>query len=348
MRSILAALTAVLLIAAAPAPPLARPFDAAERAQILSGISNALHDYIFPEVAQRVRTSLQSDRERLLAIDDPQKFAHSVSEDMHASGNDKHLNLIYSPDGIAPDIDPSAAEVAHNRQATVLHNAGVHDAQWLPGNIGYIRIAGFPENTPAVRHAIDAAMAEVANTDALIIDLRHNGGGDPGSLDYWMGYFFAKPVELTSLRWSTPKPHVDRQFSAAHVAGAHYLKPIYVLTSSRTFSCAEQFTYDLKALHRATIVGETTGGGANPGDFRRLEEHFAVFIPTGQAYNPYTKTNWEHTGIAPDIQSTAPDALISAYTAALKSDTDSFDMLVSERKHILEDPAGILRRIFTP
>jgi retinol-binding protein 3 len=331
-------------------PPVAAdaPFDAAQRSQILEGISRDLNGYIFPDVAVKIRSDLTTNRDRLLAIADPAQFAKAVSDELHAVGNDKHLNLIYSADILAPDADPTPAEIAHEREATNLHNAGVHGVEWLPGNIGYIRIAGFPPDSADVRHAIDAAMATVAHTDALIIDLRHNGGGDPSSLDYWMGYFFEKPTELTSIRWTAPKPHVDRQFSAAKIGGSRYLKPIYVLTSARTFSCAEQFTYDLKALHRATIVGETTGGGANPGDFHRLTDHFAVFIPTAQAYNPYTKTNWEHTGITPDAASSAADALVSGYTLALKNDTNSFDELVIERKNVLEDPGAALKRIFTP
>lgn len=345
MRTLYAALAALLLLGAAPN---AQTFDAAERGRILDGISGALKDYIFPQVADRVRGALERDRTRLIALEDPQDFAHSVSEDMRSSGNDKHLNLIYSPDTLAPDEDASAAQIAHDNQAMVLMNEGVRDAQWLPGNIGYIRISGFPSRAPQTKRAIDAAMATIANTDALIIDLRRNGGGDPDSLDYWMGYFFAKPVELTSIRWTTPKAHVDRQFSAAHVGGAHYLKPLYVLTSSRTFSCAEQFAYDLKALHRAAIVGETTGGGANPGDFRRLSDHFAVFIPTGQAYNPYTKTNWEHTGVAPDTAVSAASALVTAYTAALQQDTNDFDVLRAQRSRILKDPAKTLTQAFTP
>ena len=323
-------------------------FNASVRAQILDGISTQLHEYIYPQVAQSVRASLASDRARFLAIGDPQQFAAAVTRQMRLSGNDVHLALVYSAELLAPDGDPTPAELAHNTASTVLHNAGVRDAQWLPGNIGYIRISGFPSDSPAVRHAIDAAMATVANTDALIIDLRHNGGGDPSSLDYWMGYFFAKPTELTSIHWTTPKPHVDRQFSAAQIGGRGYPNPIYVLTSSRTFSCAEQFTYDLKALHRATIVGETTGGGANPGDFHRLTPHFAVFIPTGRAYNPYTKTNWEHTGIAPDLPASAKDALVQAYTTALKRDTNAFDELVVEREEILKDPSAVIERVFTP
>jgi hypothetical protein len=324
------------------------PFDAAQRGQILDGISRDLNSYIFHAVTVKIRSELRSNRERLLAIADPMQFAKAVSDELHAAGNDKHLNLIYSADVLAPDADPTPAEIAHDKQSTIFHNADLMSAQWLPGNIGYIRIAGFPADSAEARRVIDAAMATIANTDALILDLRRNGGGDPSSLDYWMGYLFEKPTELTSIRWTTPKPHVDRQFSAAKIGGRHYLKPIYVLTSARTFSCAEQFTYDLKALHRATVVGETTGGGANPGDFHRLTDHFAVFIPTGQAYNPYTKTNWEHTGVTPDVSTASGDALVNAYTLALKSDTNTFDELVLERKKILEDPAGMIKRIFSP
>jgi hypothetical protein len=343
MRLFFAALAAIVLLAAAPP---GQHFDGGQRARILAGISQALHDYIFPDVADRVRSGLQNDKARLLAISAPEEFAHAVSDDLRALGNDKHLDLMYSPDTLAPEQNPSAAEVAHDNQAMVLMNEGVRDAQWLPGNIGYIRISAFPPRNAQTDRAIDAAMAVVANTDALIIDLRRNGGGDSSSLDYWMGYLFAKPVQLTAIRWMTPKPHVDRQFSAARVGGARYLKPVYVLTGSQTISCAEQFTYDLKALHRATIVGQTTAGGANPGAFRRLTDHFAVFIPTGEAYNPYTKTNWEHTGITPDALVDEKAALVTAYAAALRNDTNGFDVLAAQRKRLLQDPQTVLNRVF--
>ena len=342
------AIAAIIMMTAVPAYAASDAFDAAQREQILAGVSSALSEYIYPDVAAKVRTALSSDKTRLVAINEPLNFAKAVSADMRATGDDKHLNLIYSPDTLAPDADPTPAEIAHDRMQTVMHNAGVRDAQWLPGNIGYIRIGGFPTDSSEVRRTIDAAMATIANTDALIIDLRRNGGGDPSSLDYWMGYFFAHPTSLTEIHWMTPKPHVDRQWSSAKVGGARYLKPVYVLTNAHTFSCAEQFTYDLKALHRATIVGENTGGGANPGDFHRITDHFAVFIPTGRAYNPYTKTNWEHTGIAPDVATASADALVGAYTLALKNDTNNFDTIAAERKQILADPASVIKDAITP
>jgi hypothetical protein len=341
-----AALTAIL-----PAPALSAGtggFNASQREQILQGIARNLNVYIFPTVAGKVRAALRANEARLVSIDDPQEFAKAVSDQLQASGNDKHLALIYSPEAIAPDTDPTPAEIAHDRDFMRFHNGAVFGVEWLPGNMGYVRIGGFAPDSPDVRRAVDAAMAMVSNTDALIVDLRRNGGGDPSSLEYWMGYFFAKPVELTSIHWTLPAPHVVRQFSVARVNGRRYLKPVYVLTSARTISCGEEFAYDLKALHRATIVGETTAGGANPGGARRLTDHFAVFIPTGRAYNPYTKTNWEHTGVTPDAASSAADALVGAYTLALRSDTNTFRDLVNERKKAMQDPAGALKRVFAP
>jgi len=345
--TLLAALCAVL--AAAPVGAQTTAFDAAQRSSIIDGIQKAMSSYIDPQVTNAVREKLDADRTTLTAIGDPEAFAKAVSEELHAAGHDKHLNLVYSAELPPPSDDPgkpTKEQLAHVLQSDRVHNGGVRGAYWLPGNIGYINLRGFPGLNEASQHSIDAAMATVANTDALIIDLRKNGGGDPDSLDYWMGYFFAKPTELTSIHWITPTPHVDRQFSAAKIAGPHYDKPIYVLTSARTFSCAEQFAYDMQSLKRATLIGETTGGGANPGGFNRLDAHFAVFVPNGRAYNPYTKTNWEGTGVRPEIAVASSDALLKAYTTALQNSTNSFDELVVERTEILKDPAAVLKPYF--
>ena len=109
-------------------------------------------------------------------------------------------------------------------------------------------------------------------------------------------------------------------FTSADVAGRRYGKdkPVYVLTSNRTFSAAEEFTYDLKNLQRATIVGETTGGGAHPGGVRPITQYFGIWLPTGRAINPITKTNWEGTGIEPHIKVPAEQALTAAHLDALK------------------------------
>lgn len=131
--------------------------------------------------------------------------------------------------------------------------------------------------------------------------------------------FDSEPVHLNDLYFRRDNA-THQWWTLPYVSGKRYgaAKPIYVLTAKRTFSGAEEFTYNLKNLKRATIVGETTGGGANPGGGRRLNEHFGVFIPTGRAINPITKTNWEGTGVSPDVEAPADKALKIAHLAAMK------------------------------
>src|SRR6185295_4025347 len=131
-------------------------------------------------------------------------------------------------------------------------------------------------------------------------------------------YFFdGRPVHLNDLYWRASD--ATQQFwTLSYVPGRRYVnKDVYVLTSGRTFSAAEEFSNNLKTLKRATIVGETTGGGANPGGMARLSDHFAAFVPTGRAINPITKTNWEGTGVEPDVKVPKEQALKTAYIMAL-------------------------------
>jgi C-terminal processing protease CtpA/Prc len=187
----------------------------------------------------------------------------------------------------------------------------------MPGNIGYVDLRGFSDPKGGAE-TVQAAMTFLANTDALIFDLRQNGGGDPEMVALISSYLFGdKPVHLNSLYWRKGDRTEDF-YTKPNLANKKFAdKDIYVLTSSRTFSGAEEFSYNLKNLKRATIVGETTGGGANPGGMFRLNEHFGVFIPTGRAVSPITKTNWEGTGVEPDIKAPKEQALKIAYLMAL-------------------------------
>jgi C-terminal processing protease CtpA/Prc len=165
----------------------------------------------------------------------------------------------------------------------------------------------------------------LANTHALIIDLRQNHGGDPEMIALLSSYLFdQKPVHLNSLYWRDNDS--SQQFwTLPYVPGKRFgkEKPVYVLTSGETFSGAEEFTYNLKNLKRATIIGESTGGGAHPGGVYRLGTHFEVFIPNGRAINPISGTNWEGTGVQPDITMPREEAFKAAYNMALKQVLES-------------------------
>ncbi|HVG30540.1 MAG TPA: S41 family peptidase, partial [Pyrinomonadaceae bacterium] len=207
---------------------------------------------------------------------------------------------------------------AEERRELSWMNHGFNRVERLRGNVGYIEFNGFMD-AEAGAEAVAAAMNFVANTDALIIDLRKNGGGNPEMVALVCSYLFGpEPVHLNDLYWREGN-RTQEFWTRKEVAGRRYLnKDVYVLTSKRTFSGAEEFSYNLKNLKRATIVGETTGGGAHPGGGVRVNEHFMMFVPRGRAISPVTKTNWEGTGVKPDVEVPAEQALTVAHLAALR------------------------------
>jgi C-terminal processing protease CtpA/Prc len=160
--------------------------------------------------------------------------------------------------------------------------------------------------------AATEAMSKVADTDALIIDLRDNGGGQPAMVAYISSYLFDQRTHLNDI-WDR-RTDRTQEFWTRNVPGKKYggTKPVFVLTARRTFSGAEEFSYNLKSLKRATIIGETTGGGAHPVSPHRINSHFTIGVPFARAINPITKTNWEGAGVAPDIKVPASDALETA------------------------------------
>jgi hypothetical protein len=308
-----------------PQPDLA--IDAATRAQVIDRALAALtRDYVFPEVAAKIATAIRDSARaaRYDAITSAIRFAELLTADLQAVSHDKHLRVRYSarplPDDAPRNGPPTEAERARLHAVAARNNAAFVKAERLAGNIGYVKIDGFLSPDEAGPRA-SAAMSFVADTDALILDLRDNHGGEPASVAIVVSYLFADTdrVHINDLYW-----HGDgttQQFwTAPSLPGRRYpSKPVYVLTSHETFSGGEECAYDLQSLKRATVVGEVTGGGANPGWPRKIADHFDVFVPTGRAVNPVTRTSWEGTGVTPDIAAPAAQALDTAYRAALRA-----------------------------
>lgn len=305
----------------APLPDM--PIDAATRSQTIDNLLKDLNDsYVFPDVAKKMETDIRNRQKNSEydSITSAQAFAKKLTEDLQSVSKDKHLNVRFSKNVIPirkERAEPTAEEIANEQNYFKRINYGFEKIERLQGNIGYIDLRNFWD-PKAGAETVSAAMTFLAHTDALIFDLRQNGGGDPEMVALITSYLFGeKPVHLNSLYWRKGDKTEEFWTKPELVNKKFENKDVYVLTSNRTFSGAEEFSYNLKNLKRAVIVGETTGGGAHPGGPARLGDHFQVFIPTGRAISPITKTNWEGTGVEPDIKVPKEQALKVAYLAAL-------------------------------
>lgn len=309
--------------------------DAKLRTQVISNLSTKMRAfYVFPDIGEKMAAAIEQHDKRgeYAKINSANEFAAKLTEHLIAISRDKHIRVRLSPELVRDDIPaaqrasykPSAAEVAFEAERDRSRNYGVEKYERLPGNIGYLELNGFV-NVETSGEVISAAMTVASGANALIIDLRKNGGGDPATVALLSSYLFgSEPVHLNDLYFR--EGNETRQFwTQSTLPGKRFGadKPVYVLTSERTFSAAEEFSYNLKNLKRATLIGAVTGGGANPGDVYKLADHLNVFIPNGRAINPITKTNWEGTGVTPDIQVPADQALLNAQLLAMKPVLDS-------------------------
>lgn len=329
-----------------------KTIDAAMRLQVIEKVLKQLNDfYVFPEVAKEMEKSV---RERMRKkeydqITDGAELAKKLTSDLQAVSRDKHLWVGYSP---KPPPSPGeqralTAEERERRRNAALQSArnlnyGFFKLERLPGNVGYMDLRQFFDAEIAGEKAA-AAMNFLADTDALIIDLRENGGGNNSMVIFLVSYFLEGDPILINTAYFRPGNETVESWTLKNVPGKRYTgKEVYLMTSKETFSAAEEFAYDLQNLKRAVTVGETTGGGANPNMILRVTDHFEMSVPIGRVTNPITKTNWEGTGVKPDIKAPARAALITAHIAALtkliETTTDK------ERKTMLEGVVNDLRK----
>ena len=346
IRTILAAAALLLPTQISAQEPQDTAITSEVRAEVIASLSEAMREtYVFPDVAEEVAAELSKRRERgdYAELDTAQSFAAKLHEDLREIGNDRHLRFEYAPgfQGIQqPDNEPSSEEMAQQVAEEARWSAGfvygLPRVSRLPGNIGYIDIRAFLRAEFA-SEAYKSAIHLVTGSDALIIDLRANMGGDPGGVTELISHFFpyGDQRQLTSI-YFRPEDRTQ-QYWTNQAVQKRYEKPIYLLTSPFTFSAGEAFAYDMQALERATLIGEVTGGGANPGGPVPLAHGFAAFISFARAINPITGTNWEHVGVKPDIATSADDAISTAYRMALEERlSEADDMQKQEIEALLQ------------
>lgn len=324
--------------------------DPGTRTRVIDGVLKQLNDgYVFPQIAKKMEDTVRARvaNHEYDDITSARKLAQTLTSHLRQVSHDRHIRVEYSLETLPPESsakEPRPEEVEKMRRFLGARNFGFEKVERLQGNIGYLDMRFFAPADLA-GDTVAGAMGFLANTDALIIDLRENGGGSPGMVALVCSYLFpaGSPVHLNDL-YFRPDNSTHQWWTLPYLPGKRYAdKSVYVLTSRHTFSGAEECAYNLKNLKRATIVGETTGGGAHPGGQQRVDDHFAVFVPVGRAINPITKTNWEGTGVQPDVAVAAGLALKTAYLAAidkvtpLHKDKEELAHFKKLREHVQEE-----------
>jgi hypothetical protein len=318
--------------------------DQTSRRAVVEAAAKLIRErYVFPDVGDNAARAIESalGAGDYNGLDDPRSFAQRLTEDLRAVAKDKHLR-VNAPG--APAGQPAAAPPRAE--------GGVTRADILDGNVGYIEVIGFPNGA---NDPVDRAMAALQKTRALIVDVRRNGGGSPDAVSYLVSYFVrsAKPVHINTFINRNPGTETFRStdFFSRTTPFSYAGKPVYVLTSVRTFSGGEEFAYDMQVMDLAEIVGETTGGGANPGGTAQLAAGLTMFIPGGRARNPITGTNWEGVGVIPDVAVSSENALkvalehLGVSRAGVEIDTVSQSRVFEPRTTRQPGGEATLRRV---
>jgi hypothetical protein len=294
----------------------ARLVDDARRRAVIDGIAKELEaHYIFPDVANRMIAAVREhlahgDYDKITQGDE---FAEALTKDLRDVSHDLHLGVMF---GHPPQRRGGAPEDMHAVLRAM--NYGFGAIERMPGNVAHVVIDGFPPIPDDARDGIANLMSQVADADALIVDLRHNHGGSPETVALVASYLFDTPTHINDM-YDRDTGAITASWTLGDVKGARFggKKPMYVLTSKETFSGGEELAYDLQALRRARTVGETTGGGAHPVGPHPIDGSFTIRVPSGRPINPVTKTDWEGVGVKPDIPVAADAALGEAHRRAV-------------------------------
>lgn len=307
-----------------------QPLTAEVKKQTIVDLSALLAErYAYKEIGQRLKELLQQNLKagKYDAYDSPLEFSLAVTSDLRSLNSDRHLALDFSPQAQTANTNnpaqpqPPLTPEEQAKRASQFNrqmNFGFKKVQFLNGNVGYLKLDYFDSYLDYSSPVADASLGFFKNSDALIVDLRENGGGSGQMVNYIAGFFFKERMlagtsynrltDQTTEEFITPQPK-EKQLPEMD---------LYILTSKATVSAAEALAYNLKYLKGAKVIGEQSAGAANPGRVTRLNNLFTAFIPNRHGMNIVTGTNWEGTGVPVDIVCPAEDALRVARIEALK------------------------------
>lgn len=316
----LTCLFCILLIATNSSIGQENPLTNKYKEQVILKLSQLMNDfYIFPKVAKSTEDHLMTQFKsgHFDQFENDETFAEALTKAVQSVNKDKHMRIRPRPPYVEAENSPERMieERLYQLNRSRNFNLGLNNVKILEGNVGYLDLRGFAgmENGKEVA---DAYMKLMSRADAIIIDVSKNGGGSPRMVQYLCSYFFDKHLHLNSLYYREGN-ETQEYWTLDEVGGTKMPDiPLFVITGERTFSGAEEFSYNMQTQKRATLIGQTTGGGANPGRSMGINESLSVFIPTGRAINPITQTSWEGTGVIPEIKTAENESLDKAHTLA--------------------------------
>jgi hypothetical protein len=310
-----AAACAALLNAAAPA---SESDDARERSAAIVRTAELLEsNYVYPERGRDLARRLRRERDAAwVSAGSAEDFAKAFTARLRVLSSDGHFQVDFREAGAAATEATSFGAAEFEKYYGKAVNHGFEQVRRLDENIGYLDLRVFAPPAMGADMAV-SAMTLLAQSSALIIDLRRNGGGD-GALGLLIAGYLVDGAQPMSGKYDRPKDKLTTSATPVWVPGRRFggEKPVYVLISGETFSAAEAFTYDLQALKRVTVVGEPSGGGAHPFVYRQLSEHYVLSLPEGRSINPITGKDWQGVGVIPDVRVSAELALEEALKLA--------------------------------
>ena len=288
--------------------------DVATRTRVLDLLVTKLNElYVFPDLAKKMEQALRDHQKKGAydAVPEARGLVRLLTEHLRVVSRDKHLHVLFMTMPADEAKEPSVADKERMRAQLERINCGFQKVERIDGNIGYVKLDMFADAELCGPKATEM-LGTLGDVDAVIFDLRENGGGHPEMVAYVASYLFDKRTRLNDI-YDRKDNKTTQYWTKPDLPGKKLgRQPVFVLTAHRTFSGAEDFAYALKNLKRATIIGETTGGGAHPTTIIRLDDQFALAVPHARSISPITKTDWEGTGVEPDVKIPAAEALDAA------------------------------------